>query len=158
MVRLILVFSMMLMFLNGCTSRNEDKVNTIVKEVGEVEVENGELELKFDVNIIDYQAEFMITLTNKSKEMKKLEFPTSQKYEIIITDENEQEVYRYSAGKMFTQAIEYALIKPEESMQWEEIWEFKQGDIKPGKYNVNILIKAHNTDELIKTKTLQIPE
>jgi hypothetical protein len=144
------------MFLYGCSSSNEDTTNTIVKEAGEVEVENGELELMVDVNVRNNQAEFIITVTNNSNEMKKLEFPTSQKFEIIIRDENQQEVYRYSAGKMFTQAIEYALIKPDESMQWEEIWEIKES--KPGNYEAEVSILAHDTDKLVKTKSFQIPE
>ncbi|MCM3651169.1 BsuPI-related putative proteinase inhibitor [Metabacillus litoralis] len=156
MVRSTIIFCTMLIFLFGCSNNIEEQANTIVKEERESNVENGELELKVDVNVTEHQAEFIITLANNSNEMKKLEFPTSQKYEIIVTDGNDQEVYRYSAGKMFTQAIEYALIKQGESVQWEEIWEY--GEIMPGEYEVDVSILAHDDENLIYKSTIEIPE
>jgi protein involved in sex pheromone biosynthesis len=156
MVRSIIIFCTMLLFLFGCSNNIEEQANKIVKEESESIVENGELELKVDVNVTEHQVKFIITLANHSNEMKKLEFPTSQKYEIIVTDGNAQEVYRYSAGKMFTQAIEYALIKQGESVQWEEIWEY--GNSMPGDYEVEVVILAHDDENLIHKSTVRIPE
>lgn len=156
MVRSTIIFFTMLIFLFGCSNKIEEQADTIVKEERESNVENGELELKVDVNVTEHQAKFIITLENNSNEMKKLEFPTSQKYEIIVTDGNTQEVYRYSAGKMFTQAIEYALIKQGESVQWEEIWEY--GEILPGEYEVEVSILALDDENLIHKSTIEIPE
>ncbi|MGM0874586.1 MAG: BsuPI-related putative proteinase inhibitor [Bacillota bacterium] len=156
MVRSILIYSLLFMFLCGCSSGNEDTANGIVKEANEVEGEHSELELLFDVSVMNNQAEFIITLKNNSNEIKKLEFPSSQKYEIIVTDENKQEVYRYSEGKMFTQAIEYVLIKPDESMQWKELWEYKKDQVKPGDYEANVSILARDADELVNTMNIKI--
>jgi hypothetical protein len=144
------------MLLSGCSSGNENTANEIVKEAKEVVGENKELELLFNVRVMNNQAEFIITLKNNTKEIKKLEFPSSQKYEIIVTDEKKQEVYRYSEGKMFTQAIEYALIKPDESMQWKELWEYEKDRVKPGDYEATVFILARDTNQLVKTINMKI--
>ncbi|OAS83893.1 MULTISPECIES: BsuPI-related putative proteinase inhibitor [Metabacillus] len=155
MARSIILFSMMIMFLFGCTGGNENTANTLVEEKeGEVKVEIDELELMVDVNVLRNQAEFIITLINNSSETKKLDFSSSQKYEIIVTEQNNQEVYRYSEGKMFAQALESTLIKPAESIKWEEIWE----GIKPGEYEVEVSILSQDTEGLIKKKTIHVTE
>jgi Intracellular proteinase inhibitor len=157
MVRSTIILCLILLILCGCSDEKSIvSTNTDVKESEKEEVEEKEdLELLFDVSIVNNKAQFIITLTNNSNELKKLEFPSSQKYEIIITDDNDQEVYRYSEGRMFTQAIEYALIKQNESIQWEEQWEYK--NLTPGIYKVTISILANNEEELVATKSLQIP-
>jgi hypothetical protein len=155
MARSIVLFSMMIMFLFGCSGGNENTANTLVEEKdGEVKVEIDELELMVDVNVLRNQAEFIITLINNSSETKKLEFSSSQKYEIIVTDQNNQEVYRYSEGKMFAQALESTSIKPAESIKWEEVWE----DIEPGEYEVEVSILSHDVEGLIKKKTILVTE
>lgn len=149
MKRTIVLYGMLIMFLFGCSE------NTIVEEKeGEVKVESGELELLIDVNVLSNQAEFIITLINNSSKTKRLEFSSSQKYEIIVTDQNNHEVYRYSEGKMFAQALESTLIKQGESIKWEEIWE----GIKPGEYEVEISILSDDAEGLIKKKTIQVTE
>lgn len=155
MARSIVLFSIMMMFLFGCSGGNENTANTLVEEKdGEVKMEIDELELMVDVNVLRNQAEFIITLINNSSETKKLKFSSSQKYEIIVTDQNNQEVYRYSEGKMFAQALESTLIKPAESVKWEEIWE----GIKPGEYEVEVSILSHDAEGLIKKKTIHVTE
>jgi hypothetical protein len=157
MARSILIYSLVFLFLCGCSNRNNEETvsQNVTDEAGKAEVENGKLELQVDVNVIDHQAEFIITLTNNTKELKKLEFPTSQKYEIIVTDENDREVYRYSEGKMFTQAFEYALIKQGESIHWQELWEVPNEE---SKYEVEVSIVASDSKELVNKQVLQITE
>lgn len=166
MTRYTMIFGLIFMILCGCSNNpaTEETVNQNVieetdkEEAGnaEVENENGKLDMQVDVDIIDRQAKIAITLTNHSNEIKKLEFPTSQKYEIIITDENNQEVYRYSEGKMFTQALEYAIIKQGESIKWEEIWDYSNKEITPGVFEVQISIIPANNKELTKKESIEI--
>lgn len=170
MTRYTMIFGLIFMILCGCSNNpaTEETVNQNVieetdkeeekEEAGNADMgnENGKLDMQVDVDIIDHQAKIAITLTNHSNEIKKLEFPTSQKYEIIITDENNQEVYRYSEGKMFTQALEYAIIKQGESIKWEEIWDYSNEEITPGVYEVQISIIPANNKELTKKESIEI--
>ncbi|KKI93593.1 hypothetical protein WQ54_03000 [Bacillus sp. SA1-12] len=157
MGRSLLAFGMVILLLLGCANGNEEPAGTIVEE-GEEEVEKKELDFKVVVNPLSNQVEFLMTVTNHSTETKKLKFSTSQKYEIIVKDANEQEVYRYSQGKMFAQVMEDALIKPEESKQWNEVWDFNSQGIKPGKYEAELTILARNEEKLVETVSFQIPE
>jgi Intracellular proteinase inhibitor len=159
MTRYIMIYSLIFLILSGCSNppATEETVNqNVIDETGEEEVKNGSLDMVVDVEVLDRQAKIAITLTNHTNELKKLEFPTSQKYEIIITDENNREVYRFSEGKMFTQAFEYALIKQGESIKWEEIWDYSNQEIAPGKYVVETKITPTNDKELNEKQTIEI--
>ena len=41
-------------------------------------------------------------------------------------------------------------------MQWEEIWEY--GNSMPGDYEVEVVILAHDDENLIHKSTVRIPE
>jgi hypothetical protein len=75
---------------------------------------------------------FELSLTNETEETALLQFPSGQQFEIIVKDENNHVVYRYSEGKMFTMAIVMKEIKPKETLIWEDEWK----DATPGTYTV----------------------
>lgn len=150
----VLIISTFLLFMTGCSFENKGEAEAIAEETEVKEVKNGDLDLKIDTETTENQTVFYITLTSDSNEMKKLEFPSSQKYEIIVKDYNKEEVFRYSKGKMFTQAIETALIKSGERMQWEEIWE--HSNLPAGKYTVEVTILAHHTEDLKEKANIYI--
>lgn len=160
MARSIFIFSLIFLVICGCSNRNiqETASPNVKEEEANVEVENEKLDLQVDVNVTAQQAEFIITLINHTNELKKLEFPTNQKYEIIVKDESDREVYRYSEGKMFTQAIEIALIKQGEKIEWHEMWEFSDGNSKPGKYVAEVSIVANENKQLVKKLPFTITE
>ena len=145
------VFILVIFFLTGCSLEDRSEAESIVPETEVKEVKNGELDLNVSIYPEKQTIKFIITLINNTDEMKKIEFPTSQKYEIVVTNKKGEEVYRYSKGKMFTQAIETALIKSGESMEWEEIWEYSS--LSPG---AEITILAPDTVELKKEVLFQI--
>jgi hypothetical protein len=89
-------------------------------------------------------AEFELTLQNQGNGDLVFEFPTSQKYEIIVMDGQRNKVYQYSEGKAFTQAFEKLALKPHETVKWRESWDFKKDGtrVKEGEYSVNAQLKA----------------
>lgn len=96
--------------------------------------------LHFSISIQPDEHQFTIQfyLKNKSNQPIKLEFPTSQNFEWTVKDEIGREVYRYSIGKAFLQAIQEKKIKPKETLQWEDQWDYKiNGELlKKGIYSV----------------------
>ncbi|PGT81987.1 MULTISPECIES: BsuPI-related putative proteinase inhibitor [Bacillaceae] len=152
----IAFFILVIFFLTGCSLEDRSEAESIVPETEVKEVKNGELDLNVSIFPEKQTIKFIITLMNNTNEMKKIEFPTSQKYEIVIKNKKSEEVYRYSKGKMFTQAIETALIKSGESMEWEEIWEYST--LSPGVYTAEITILAPETVKLKKEESFQISE
>lgn len=75
---------------------------------------------------------FELSLTNETSERVVLLFPSGQQFEIVVRDQNGDEVYRYSEGKMFTMAIVTKEMAPGETLVWEDEWE----EAVPGSYLV----------------------
>jgi hypothetical protein len=101
-------------------------------------------------------------LTNESKSNITFEAPTSQFYEIIVTDEKGQVVYQYSEGRAFLQAFQRIVLEPGESKTWlENLNEEKH--LTPGKYSVKAELVAkpinhHQQNKIIDTAIMVVPE
>ncbi|MCT8137869.1 hypothetical protein H1D32_08950 [Anaerobacillus sp. CMMVII] len=92
------------------------------------------MDLKATLNIeeVGETMQFELTLTNEGDEKVLVQFPSGQQFEITVRDEDQNIVYRYSDGKMFTMAIISKEIKPKEKLVWTDTWE----DAVPGTYTV----------------------
>ncbi|MGA9228399.1 MAG: BsuPI-related putative proteinase inhibitor [Mesobacillus sp.] len=112
-------------------------------------------------------AEFELFLRNDGNEPISFEFPTSQKYEITVVDENKKKVYQYSDGKAFAQAFETLTLKPQQSIKWKETWDYTTDGarVKEGDYTVGAKLKAVSLDGrpisdqslITDTKTMYVP-
>lgn len=102
----------------------------------------------YEFEVIPYAGpeslEMEMVLRNTSSYPVNFEFPTSQKYEIQVKDANGNEVYTYSKGKAFLQALQTLTLNPDESMIWMEKWNyFHEGQrISEGEYQVIATLKA----------------
>ncbi|PUB10748.1 BsuPI-related putative proteinase inhibitor [Paenisporosarcina sp. OV554] len=70
-------------------------------------MENKEIKLSVDTWKNSESVKFIITLLNNTDSEKTFIFKTGQKYDIHVLNPEGKEVYRYSKGGFFTQAIEY---------------------------------------------------
>lgn len=98
-------------------------------------------------------AEFKLVFKNTGESPLVLEFPTSQVYEIIVNKETGEEVYRYSEGRSFLQAIQTIKLKPGESKKWIEKWDYqKNSAVVPGEYSVTAFLNLYqiNGEKVIK--------
>ncbi|WP_051353045.1 BsuPI-related putative proteinase inhibitor [Thalassobacillus devorans] len=84
---------------------------------------------------------FSFSMENQGDKRYDLGFSSGQKYEIVVKNGEGEEVYRYSKGQMFTQALETKTIAPGESISFEEVW---SKGVKPGDYDVAISIEVHS--------------
>ncbi|WP_079508057.1 BsuPI-related putative proteinase inhibitor [Mesobacillus jeotgali] len=93
--------------------------------------------------------EFELTLQNHGDANLTFEFPTSQKYEIIVMDDKGKKVYQYSEDKAFLQAFEKLTLKPQETKKWRENWDYKNAGtrVKEGEYTVTAQLKATSIGE-----------
>lgn len=148
-------FMLILSVLSGCSVENKGNAEEIDQEVEVQEVMSNELKLDFYVMPLTKETQFVISLTNQSDQLKKLEFHSGQKYEIIVTNDKDEEVYTYSKGKMFSQALESALIKAGESMEWEETWQHE--NLPPGQYKAKVSILSHKSENLTIEKEWTVP-
>jgi len=105
----------------------------------------GRLETKGNYAIKDGKIVFNFELMSHYTEPKKLMFGSGQQYEIVVTDENDEEVYRFSDGKFFTLALVSKTINPGESIKWQEAWDMTDKDGKKltsGKFKAEIIVMA----------------
>ncbi len=153
---LFLMSVLISLLLTGCTSDNKGNATGEPNQEMEVlEVMSNELKLDFQVMPSSKETQFIITLTNQSDQLKKLEFHSSQKYEINVTNDKGEEVFIYSEGKMFSQALETALIKSGESMEWEEIWQHER--LPAGKYTAKVSVLSHKDENLTMEREWTVP-
>ena len=158
MGRYIFLLFFILVVSSGCSADEKKSGHTDLGTAGEEDVGNKMVELAIELNILQEQSQFIISLTNRSNNEKTLEFSSSQKYEIIVTDENQNEIYRYSEGKMFTQAMDHVLINADKTIQWEETWDINEKELKAGFYEVKVSVLSAEPNNLVSSLTFEITE
>lgn len=123
------------------------------------EASNGE---PFHFSVVPHagneSVEFELLIKNNGETPLYFEFPTSQYYEITVTDPSGNEVYRYSKGRFFLQALQTIKIEPQQTYRKVENWDYKvNGDILPaGEYTVTatLLPRKLNDKPFTNNQTL----
>ena len=62
-------------------------------------------------------------VTNTADKRVELQFSSGQTHDFIILDSKGREVWRWSADRMFTQALQNKLLDPRETVTYEEEWD-----------------------------------
>jgi len=119
----------------------------------------GRFETRADYQIEDNKVVFDFELMSHYIESKELQFGSGQQFEVVITDEDDQEVYRYSDDKFFTMALIFKNINPGESIKWKDEWDMtnKQGEkLTSGEYKaeVKVIVIEKDGDEKIEENQL----
>lgn len=65
---------------------------------------------------------FALRVTNATGEPVALTFPTGQSYDFVV-EQAGRELWRWSEGMMFTQAIRMETLEPEETRAYTESWQ-----------------------------------
>lgn len=116
-----LVFIYIFLLITGCGTNIES-----------IDYYSGGEQMEVIVEKVGDAMKFELSLTNEGDEPMLLQFPSGQQFEIIVKDENNKVVYRYSEGKMFTMAIVMKEIEPKETLVWVDEW----NEAPPGTYTV----------------------
>ncbi|MFB6103644.1 MAG: BsuPI-related putative proteinase inhibitor [Halobacteriaceae archaeon] len=99
------------------------------------------LAVTLDAEPDDDTVTFTVTVTNTGATPRTLTFPTGQLADVAVTDDDTT-VWRWSEGRMFTQAIREETIDPGDSLAMTATWERPAA----GTYTVEATIEAANTD------------
>ncbi|WHY02074.1 BsuPI-related putative proteinase inhibitor [Neobacillus sp. DY30] len=101
---------------------------------------------------------FELTIKNNQQLPLSFEFPSSQFYEITVSDASGHEVYRYSKGRFFLQALQTLTIEPNQTYRKVENWDYKVNGkrVPTGKYTVTatLLPRKLNDKPLSNKQTL----
>jgi hypothetical protein len=65
---------------------------------------------------------FALHVTNNASRRLELTFPTGQTHEIVVLDTLGREVWRWSAGRMFTQALQNRVLESSETVTYQATW------------------------------------
>ena len=74
----------------------------------------------FAVKVEPHALHFALGLTNEGKKHVELTFPSGQQYDFTVLDSVGREVYRWGAGRMFTQSVQNKMIESASTMQIDE--------------------------------------
>ncbi|QOY34111.1 BsuPI-related putative proteinase inhibitor [Anaerobacillus isosaccharinicus] len=122
MLKLVSIICALIIFITGCGTN----IESIDYFYGDDTTTN--FRATFSVREVGDDMQFELSLTNEGNEKALIQFPSGQQFEIIVKDEENQVVYRFSEGRMFTMAIVMKEIEPGETLVWVDEWkEAKQG-------------------------------
>ena len=85
---------------------------------------------------------FALHVWNASKKRVELTFPSGQTYDFVVVDTLGREMWRWSAGRMFTQALRNTLLGGGEAMDIRETW--NDAPLPPGKYVARAVLASSN--------------
>ncbi|MFG6120401.1 BsuPI-related putative proteinase inhibitor [Thalassobacillus sp. B23F22_16] len=129
-------------------SENEEESHDVIKKAV------NDLALHSEIKPENNKVHFQFSLENQGDEAYELGFTSGQKYEIVVKNDADEEVYRFSEGQMFTQALETKTLEPGDSLSFEEVW---LDGVEPGDYNAAISIEANSVNsQTLESKPFQV--
>ena len=75
---------------------------------------------------------FALELTNSEDKLAEVRFASGRTHEFIVLDEQNREVWRWSAGRLFTQALQTKQLQRGEAVRYTAHWD----TAAPGRYRV----------------------
>lgn len=88
------------------------------------------------------QVHFALHVWNATKKRVELTFPSGQTYDFVVVDTLGREIWRWGAGRMFTQALRNTLLGGGEAMDIRETW--RDAPLAPGKYVAKAVLASSN--------------
>ena len=96
---------------------------------------------QLDVKFERQEVQFALHVTNQSRKHVEVAFPNGQTHEFVVVDSAGREVWRWSASRLFTQALQNKLLGGGETMSVGERWTRPQ---TRGKYTVIATLNSSN--------------
>lgn len=126
-----------------------DKAIKAEAEAENPSIAKGRFETRASCEIVDDKVVFDIELFSHHTEPRELTFSSGQQFELVITDESGNEVYRYSDGKFFTLALINKTLNPGEILSWKDEWDMTDKDgikLTSGNYKATINILVYDAE------------
>ena len=95
----------------------------------------------FTVSVEHKSIRFALDIANPTKKDVELTFPDGQTHDFVVLDSVGREVYRWGAGRMFTQSVQNRTIDGGETMH---IIENATIDLQPGSYVAVAKLRSTN--------------
>jgi hypothetical protein len=93
--------------------------------------------------------QFALHVTNPGKRME-LRFPNGKTHDFVVLDSKDREVWRWSAGRLFTQTLQTRQLKTGDDVRYEATWT----GATPGTYRVVALLNSETLPEQIEQELI----
>ncbi len=125
----------------ACGPRAHDEVTGAEREpTRAVRVDpSSPLAAAIDVQVRD-GVRIAFEVVNVGKKKLEVNFPDGRTHDVVVLDAVGREVWRWSEGRMFTQAMQNRVLRTSDVLRFEERWESP----KPGKYVVVATLASMN--------------
>jgi hypothetical protein len=87
------------------------------------------------------QVSFALQVTNLAPHSVEVNFPNGQTHEFVVLDTLGREVWRWSAGRMFTQALQNREVGSNETLSFHEQWQPRG---LHGRYTALAILRSSN--------------
>lgn len=84
--------------------------------------------------------QFSFHVTNSSNKRVELRFPSGQTHDVVVLDPQGREVWRWSQGRMFTQAMQNKVLSASDTLTFKETWHPEH----PGTYTAVASLLSEN--------------
>lgn len=71
---------------------------------------------------VESEVKFTFHVTNSSAKRVELRFPSGQTHDLVVLDPQGREVWRWSHGRMFTQAMQNKVLAASDTLTFTETW------------------------------------
>lgn len=75
-----------------------------------------------DVRQHGRQLAFTFRITNSANKKVEIVFPSGHTHDVVIVDAAGEEIWRWSTGRMFTQALQNRVLSAGDTLTYEMIW------------------------------------
>jgi hypothetical protein len=99
------------------------------------------LEAALDVSVTADRVEFVFTVDNTGAEPVELRFRSGQRADVVVREDGSI-VWRWSAGRMFTQVLSQEELEPGATRSYDMTWE----DPVAGEYSADALLAAADVE------------
>jgi hypothetical protein len=134
----------------ACAPRNRTAVETNPKQqpanVELVSDSTSGLALTVSEGTDSHAMSFAIELTNNKDKLTEVRFANGRTHEFVVLDEQNREVWRWSEGRLFTQALQTAQLQKGEAVRYTAKWD----TAAPGRYRVVASLNSNNHNQPIE--------
>jgi hypothetical protein len=89
---------------------------------------------------VDGEVRFAFAVVNASKKKLEVSFADGRTHDVVVLDSLGREVWRWSEGRLFTQAMQNRVLRTSDALRYEEEWDAPA----PGKYVAVATLASRN--------------